>query len=69
MGLGFSFPTETVEEGRVSVVTPKMEAQIKEGRKYGPSRAPVFYNPVMELNRDLAVLALQAYQRLSLIHI
>jgi len=64
MGLGFSFPTETVEEGRVSVVTPKMEAQITEGRKYAPSKAPVFYNPVMELNRDLAVLALQAYQRM-----
>jgi len=64
MGLGFSFPVETVEEGRVSVVAPKMEAQIKEGRKYAPSRAPVFYNPVMELNRDLAVLALQAYQRM-----
>jgi len=64
MGLGFSFPTETVEEGKVSIITPKTEAQIKEGRKYAPSRAPVFYNPVMELNRDLAVLALQAYQRI-----
>lgn len=62
--MGFSFPTETVEEGRVSVITPKMEAQIKEGRGYAPSRAPVFYNPGMELNRDLAVLALQAYQRM-----
>ncbi len=59
MDLVFSFPTEIVEEGRVSVVIPKME-----GRKYAPSRAPVFYNPVMELNRDLAVLALQAYQRM-----
>jgi tRNA (guanine26-N2/guanine27-N2)-dimethyltransferase len=64
MGLGFNFPTEIVEEGGVSVVTPKMEAHIMEGRKYAPSRAPVFYNPAMELNRDLAVLALQAYQRM-----
>ncbi|MEM2935752.1 MAG: tRNA (guanine(10)-N(2))-dimethyltransferase [Candidatus Bathyarchaeia archaeon] len=63
--MDFSFPTEVVEEGGVSVVAPKVEAQIREGRKYAPSRAPVFYNPVMELNRDLAVLALQAYQRMT----
>jgi tRNA (guanine26-N2/guanine27-N2)-dimethyltransferase len=31
---------------------------------YAPSKAPVFYNPVMQLNRDLAVLALQTYQRI-----
>jgi len=31
-------------------------------REYVPSGAPVFYNPIMELNRDVAVLALQAYQ-------
>jgi len=60
--LGFSFPTETVEEGKVSIVAPKIEAQVKGDRKYAPSKMPVFYNPAMELNRDLAVLALQAYQ-------
>jgi tRNA (guanine26-N2/guanine27-N2)-dimethyltransferase len=31
---------------------------------YAPSKAPVFYNPVMELNRDIAVLTFQAYQRM-----
>jgi len=62
--LNFSFPTEIVEEGKVSVVVPKLSAYVKEAWEYAPSKAPVFYNPAMELNRDLAVLALQAYQKM-----
>jgi len=62
--LSFGFPTEVVEEGRVSVVVPRLEAYVREAWEYAPSKAPVFYNPVMELNRDVAVLALQAYQRM-----
>lgn len=58
------FPTEIVEEGRVKVLVPKLSAFVKEPWEYAPSKAPVFYNPVMELNRDIAVLALQAYQRM-----
>ena len=58
-----SFPTETIKEGKVEAVVPKLEAFAKLPSDYAPSKAPVFYNPVMELNRDLAVLALQAYQR------
>ncbi len=61
--LSFGFPTETVTEGEVSVVVPKLAAYVKEVWEYAPSKAPVFYNPTMELNRDLAVLALQAYQK------
>jgi tRNA (guanine26-N2/guanine27-N2)-dimethyltransferase len=57
------FPTETVKEGKVHVVVPKLEAYVKEPSDYAPSKAPVFYNPVMELNRDITVLAFQAYQR------
>lgn len=59
----FSFPTVVVREGETSVVVPKLEAFVEEPGEYAPSKAPVFYNPVMELNRDLAVLALQAYQQ------
>jgi len=59
MPLDFGFPTEVVKEGKVSVAVPKLEAW-----KYAPSKAPVFFNPAMELNRDLAVLALQAYQKM-----
>jgi len=58
------FPVETVEEGKVKVLVPKLEAFIKMPSEYAPSKAPVFYNPVMELNRDIAVLALQAYQKI-----
>jgi len=61
--LSFDFPTEVVKEGRVSVVVPRLEAFARETWEYAPSKAPVFYNPTMELNRDMAVLALQAYQR------
>jgi tRNA (guanine26-N2/guanine27-N2)-dimethyltransferase len=58
------FPSETVQEGKVRMVVPKLEAFKKQPADYAPSKAPVFYNPVMELNRDVSVLAFQAYQRL-----
>ncbi len=61
---GFGFPTELVEEGRVRVMVPKLDAFVNLPSDYAPSKAPVFYNPVMELNRDFAVLVLQAYQRM-----
>jgi len=61
--LSFSFPTEVIAEDMAEVVVPKLEAFVEKPSDYAPSKAPVFYNPVMELNRDLAVLALQAFQR------
>jgi len=61
--LNLDFPTEVVKEGKTNVVVPKLKAYVKEAWEYAPSKAPVFYNPAMELNRDLAVLALQTYQR------
>ena len=65
MELKFSFPIEAIAEGTVEVAVPRLEAFVKAPSDYAPSKAPVFYNPVMELNRDVAVLALQAYQRWS----
>jgi tRNA (guanine26-N2/guanine27-N2)-dimethyltransferase len=59
-----NFPTEIIKEGRVKVLVPQLRAFVKLPSEYAPSKAPVFYNPVMELNRDLAVLAVQAYQRI-----
>jgi tRNA (guanine26-N2/guanine27-N2)-dimethyltransferase len=64
MNPNIDFPTETVEEGKVKILVPKLEAFVKSPSDYAPSKAPVFYNPVMELNRDIAVLTLQAYQKL-----
>jgi len=58
------FPTEITQEGNVKVLVPKLRAFVTSASEYAPSKAPVFYNPVMELNRDIAVLALQAYQRM-----
>jgi tRNA (guanine26-N2/guanine27-N2)-dimethyltransferase len=57
------FPTEMVTEGEVRVVVPKLQAYVTDRSDYAPSKAPVFYNPVMELNRDISILALQSYQR------
>jgi len=57
------FPTEVVTEGKVRIAVPKLKAFVKSPSEYAPSKAPVFYNPIMELNRDIAVLALQAYQK------
>lgn len=62
--LPIGFPVEIVEEGEVKVLVPKLKAFIEKPQDYAPSKAPVFYNPVMELNRDFAILAMQAYQRI-----
>jgi tRNA (guanine26-N2/guanine27-N2)-dimethyltransferase len=57
------FPTEIVTEGIVKVLVPKLKAFVKSPSEYAPSKAPVFYNPIMELNRDLAVLAMQVHHK------
>ncbi len=61
--MDFGFPTEAVKEGEVEFLAPRLKAFVKEAWEYAPSKAPVFYNPAMEMNRDLAVLMLQTYQR------
>jgi tRNA (guanine26-N2/guanine27-N2)-dimethyltransferase len=58
------FPVEIIEEGKVKVLVPRLRDFVRQPCEYAPSKAPVFYNPVMELNRDIAVLVVQAYQRL-----
>ena len=57
--MSFGFPTETITEGKIKVTIPKLSLYIKK-----LSKAPIFYNPVMELNRDFAVLILQTHQKL-----
>lgn len=59
-----NFPNEVVREGNVEVLVPKLKTFVKSPSEYAPSKAPVFYNPVMEFNRDLSILALQAYQKM-----
>ena len=59
-----SFPIEKIQEGKVQVIVPKLAAFKKSPADYAPSKPPVFYNPVMELNRDISVLAFKTYQRI-----
>ena len=44
----------TINEGRVNIIVPHFEKV--------SAKALVFYNPVMELNRDLSVIALQTFR-------
>ena len=34
------FPTETIQEGKVKVVVPKLEAFVTQPSDYAPSKAP-----------------------------
>ncbi len=58
------FPSEIIYEGKVQVLVPRLSAYGVVPSDYAPSKAPVFYNPVMEFNRDLTVLAFKTYQHL-----
>lgn len=62
--MDFDFPTEIIKEGQVKVLVPKLSNYIEKPSDYAPSKAPVFYNPIMKLNRDIAVLVLQTYQKI-----
>lgn len=57
------FSTEAVREASAVLLVPRLETYFHGKREYIPSKAPVFYNPLMAFNRDLAVLALRAYQQ------
>ncbi len=54
-GYTADFPCEVVREGKVRVLVPNLKAYGVTPSDYAPSKAPVFYNPVMEFNRDLSV--------------
>jgi tRNA (guanine26-N2/guanine27-N2)-dimethyltransferase len=58
-----AFPSEIINEGKARIIVPELKAFVTDPSDYAPSKAPVFYNPVMELNRDLAVLTVQAFRR------
>lgn len=45
---------ETINEGKVTIIIPKFEKVT--------AKAPVFYNPTMELNRDLSVAAISVFK-------
>ncbi len=47
-----------VHEGKVKLKVPNPARYLRSDGVYEPSWAPVFYNPVQTLNRDISVLAL-----------
>ena len=49
------YKTKTIEEGLTKIEFPEFDKI--------SSDAPVFYNPHMELNRDLSILAIQVFQK------
>ena len=61
--MDFIFPNEIITEGKIKVAVPRLSAFKEKPSDYAPSKAPVFYNPKMELNRDMAILALQTHQK------
>jgi tRNA (guanine26-N2/guanine27-N2)-dimethyltransferase len=63
-GFVAGFPSEIIREGKVQVLVPRLDAYGVVPSDYAPSKAPVFYNPIMEFNRDLTVLAFKAYQHI-----
>jgi tRNA (guanine26-N2/guanine27-N2)-dimethyltransferase len=53
----FWFPVEEVEEGAAKILVPILRRGEGEPLDRARSRAAVFYNPIMKLNRDTAILA------------
>ena len=47
--------SKIIHEGKVTIRIPKFEKIT--------AKAPVFYNPAMELNRDLSVAAITAFKK------
>jgi tRNA (guanine26-N2/guanine27-N2)-dimethyltransferase len=64
-GYTADFPSEIITEGKAHVLVPNLKAYNVSPSDYAPSKAPVFYNPVMEFNRDLTVLAFRAHQKMA----
>lgn len=62
--MSFDFPFKIIKEGAATLAVPNLDAFKKAPWEYAPSKAPVFYNPVMKLNRDIAILAIQVFQRM-----
>ncbi len=63
--MSFPFPTEATTEGLADLIVPKLLLYARGRSEYVPHLAPVFYNPRMQLSRDIAILALRAFQRSS----
>jgi len=63
MNLNVEFPVIEIIEGKTRLIVPDFKFYIREDGVYEPAWAPVFYNPKMEFNRDIAVVALTFYSK------
>jgi len=59
----FNYPVETVTEGSAKILIPRRDAFRKDNSDRAASKAPVFYNLRMKLNRDIAIAVLQTFQK------
>jgi tRNA (guanine26-N2/guanine27-N2)-dimethyltransferase len=57
------FSTVRVQEGAASILVPELADSGEVHIDHVRSMAPVFYNPVMKLNRDSAVLVLETHRK------
>ena len=60
-----NFPLRKIREGLVELLVPDFDAYKRPNGVYEPAWAPVFYNPRMSFNRDIAVVFARAYARLQ----
>lgn len=65
MGLEISIPpwAEVITEGKARIIAPKKDLFLRADGIYEPSHAPVFYNPAMVFNRDMAIAFLNMYSK------
>ncbi|MHA1404882.1 MAG: hypothetical protein ACTSSI_14045 [Candidatus Helarchaeota archaeon] len=54
-------PLKIYHEGEISFLAPDLEHFKHAPKVYQPTKAPIFYNPRMELNRDFTMLMLKSY--------
>ncbi|MGQ9514303.1 MAG: hypothetical protein ACUVTL_04555 [Thermoproteota archaeon] len=59
------FEVDEVREGLAVLLVPRLEMYRQSPSEYVPSRTPVFYNPLMKENRDLAIAFLKQMRRIS----
>lgn len=59
-----NLPLRRIREGLVELLVPDFDAYRRPDGVYEPAWAPVFYNPKMGFNRDIAILFARAYARL-----
>lgn len=60
---GLDFETVTVIEGKAEIIVPKLDYYRVSPNEYVPSKAPVFYNPLMKENRDLTIAVASIMRR------